>query len=213
MATVNVSKSVTLGGRAYSGPTPSADFGVTTNVEEITLNAAKTGTLTTRTDNDTGVITLTAGHGLSSGKIDIFWAEGGVKGSRVNMDGTISTNALTIDGGTGDNLPTNNTAVTAVVPSTETVTVNADNLAVIAATINSDSHCCIAAGTLAGGTGAFSVGARIELNDGANGRTFIWNSVTDGTNPLDAANTFTTLKLSQGSTAASNKLKLSFAGE
>lgn len=76
------------------------------------IPAAKTGQLTTRTDNDTGVVTLTAGHGLTSGLFDVYWA-GGV---RRGMTGTIATNALSLDLGTGDNLPINLTNVTVSKP-------------------------------------------------------------------------------------------------
>jgi hypothetical protein len=73
-----------------------------------TVAAGKAGLLT-RSDADTGVITLTAGHGQTNGKYDIFW-DGG---SRYDMDGTVDVNALTLDGGAGDDLPA--AAATAVV--------------------------------------------------------------------------------------------------
>jgi hypothetical protein len=82
---------------------------------EITLPAlvaAQTGTLSTRTDNDTGVATLTTGHGIvtSGDKVDVYWS-GGV---RYGMTATVATNDVTIDGGGGDNLPAQSTAVTVV---------------------------------------------------------------------------------------------------
>jgi hypothetical protein len=73
------------------------------NPYEIALPAGKAGTLTTRTDNDTGVATLGAGHGIiTSDVVDVYWS-GGV---RYGMDATVSGNAVTVDGGAGDNLPT-----------------------------------------------------------------------------------------------------------
>lgn len=75
------------------------------------LVAAQTGTLATRTDDNTGVATLSTGHGIITGnKVDVYWS-GGV---RYGMDATVSTNAVTIDGGAGDNLPIATTAVTVV---------------------------------------------------------------------------------------------------
>jgi hypothetical protein len=74
-----------------------------------TLAAAKTGTLTTRTDNDTGVATMDSGHGFATNDVlDVYW-DGG---ARYGMTATVSTNAVTIDGGAGDNLPTTSTALT-----------------------------------------------------------------------------------------------------
>ena len=70
--------------------------------------AGKAGSLTTRTDNDTGVATLSTGHGIvTSDKVDVFW-DGG---RRYGMTATVATNAVTIDGGAGDNLPAQATAV------------------------------------------------------------------------------------------------------
>lgn len=90
-----------------------------------TVPGAKTGTLTTRTDNDTGVATMTAGHGFATNdKIDLFWATG----SRRNMTATVSVNAVTLDGGSGDNLPTANTPVTAMKPHVVDFVVEGDDL-------------------------------------------------------------------------------------
>lgn len=76
---------------------------------DLTLPAAKAGSLTTRTDDNTGVATLSAGHGLvTSDVVDVYWSGGYRRG----MTATVATNAVTIDGGAGDNLPLANTAVT-----------------------------------------------------------------------------------------------------
>ena len=70
--------------------------------EQGSLPAGKAGTLSTRTDNDTGVATLSEGHGIQTGdKVDVFWAAG----SRYGMSATVSGNDVTIDAGGGDNLP------------------------------------------------------------------------------------------------------------
>ena len=77
-------------------------------VNQGTLPAGKAGTLGTRTDNDTGVVNLSAGHGLQNGdKVDVFWSGG----SRFGMGATVSSNDVTIDAGGGDNLPLATTAV------------------------------------------------------------------------------------------------------
>jgi len=76
------------------------------------IPAAKSGSLTTRTDADTGVATMSAGHGIVTGdRIDVYWTEAGVAGCRRGMAATVATNAVTIDGGAGDNLPTQGTTV------------------------------------------------------------------------------------------------------
>jgi len=75
---------------------------------KLPLPAGTAGTLTTRTDDDTGVATLTAGHGLeTSDKVDIYWSGG----KQVGHTATVAGDAITIDGGSGDNLPAQDTAV------------------------------------------------------------------------------------------------------
>lgn len=86
------------------------------------VTAQSAGTLTTRTDNDTGVVTLATGHGITTGmKCDVYWTGG----KRYGMDATVATNAITLDGGAGDNLPTEATENIAVVKQLD-VEVNFD---------------------------------------------------------------------------------------
>ncbi len=70
------------------------------------------GTLGTRIDDDTGIVTLSTGHGIETDDVvDVYWA-GGV---HYGMTATVATNAVTVDGGSGDNLPTEAATITAVV--------------------------------------------------------------------------------------------------
>jgi len=76
------------------------------------LPAAKAGTLTTRTDDNTGVVTLAAGHEIEVGDVvDVYWSGSG--NYRYGMDVTVvDGNDVTVDGGAGANLPAEDTAVT-----------------------------------------------------------------------------------------------------
>lgn len=77
------------------------------------IPAAKVGQLTTRTDDNTGTLTMAASHGITDGQIlDVYWSGGARYGMTV---GTVSVNSVPIDGGAGDNLPVNLTAITAMV--------------------------------------------------------------------------------------------------
>jgi hypothetical protein len=67
----------------------------------IPLAAGKVVTEWVKTDADTAACTLPGGHGYSTGKFDVYWT-GGV---RYDVDGTVSTNALGLDSGTGDDFP------------------------------------------------------------------------------------------------------------
>ena len=92
------------------------------------VGAAKSGTLTTRTNNTDGTMTMTSGHGINTGdKVDIFW-EGG---SRYNVTvGTVSTNSVPISSGSGDNLPSQSTALKVCVPLVSDLLVDGDDVVV-----------------------------------------------------------------------------------
>lgn len=88
------------------------------NPYEVSLPAAK-GPLTSwvKTDANTAAGNLPGGHGYSNGKFDVYWTGG----KRLDVDGTIATNALSLDGGTGTDFPA--TADTTVVAYPQ-VTIN-----------------------------------------------------------------------------------------
>lgn len=98
--------------------------------------AAKQGVLTTRTDADTGSLTMNAGHGITTGaKIDLYWANAdGTRGVRRNVTvGTVATNVVPIDLGTGDDLPIATTAITAMVPQAYDFRLDGDELVALMA--------------------------------------------------------------------------------
>ena len=81
--------------------------------DDVTPIAGKSGTLTTRTDSDTGVITSNS-HGLTTAdKVDVGWVDGdSLNQARARMDITsYDTNTITVDGGTGTVLPAQDTSV------------------------------------------------------------------------------------------------------
>jgi len=85
--------------------------GDTDNPFEVTVPAAKAGTLTTRTDNDTGIVTVASGHGITtSDKIDLYDASGVIIRKDQDVTATTAT-TISIDAGTGSNLPAATTAV------------------------------------------------------------------------------------------------------
>lgn len=95
------------------------------------VGPAQPSSLTTRTDNDTGVLTMTnSDHGIETGdKLDIYW-DGGC---RRNMTvGTVSGTTVPIDLGSGDNLPAATTAINACVPVVATFVLTAANLSLFA---------------------------------------------------------------------------------
>ncbi len=121
-------KSYSIGGKDFTEK-KNVSVGLS-QVREETLAAAKPGTLTVRTDANTGSLTMAAGHGFTTGnKIDLYWAGG----SRRNVTvGTVATNVVPIDLGSGDDLPVATTPITAMKPISFPYEVDGDEVQGIA---------------------------------------------------------------------------------
>jgi len=96
----------------------------------ITLAAGKAGTLSTRTDDNTGTLTLGGGHGITTGMIvDLYWTGG----MRYDVTvGTVSGNSVPFDLGAGDNLPIATTAIVCAPRTLINAAIDGDALAVLA---------------------------------------------------------------------------------
>lgn len=105
---------------------------------ELSLPAGKIGTLSTRTDDDTGVATLETGHGLTvSNTVDVYWT-GGV---RYGMDVTaVDGDNVTIDLGAGDVLPAQSTALIVTLRIEIDTDFDGDLVKMIAAHSNKRAH-------------------------------------------------------------------------
>lgn len=148
------------------------DNGVTSNP---TVAVAKVGELTTRTDNDTGVITMESGHGfVTSDKLDVFW-DGG---SRRQMTATVATNAVTVDGGTGDVLPALNTDVTVMKPHEEAFEIDGDEVISIQAYAPARGYIYLTLGD-------DTIVLTIKLDDG---ETYYWFDDSAANNPIMITN-------------------------
>jgi len=156
-------------------------------VVTITLPAGKSGTLTTRTDNDTGVITVASGHGITdTDTVGVYW-DGG---SRYGVDVTAtSSTTISIDAGSGTNLPTASTAVTVALQSSHAVAFAGDSLEVIA--IGCPRRCSV---EFLNSSPTSLLRYDIPTSEGR-----LWVKTTDVTNPL-ASGTVATVKASNGST-------------
>lgn len=110
-----ISASVTVGSETLEQSTSnSVDNGVT---HQPSVPAAKAGNLTTRTSDTVGELTMATGHGITTGLIlDIYWSGGKRYGVTV---GTVSVNQVPFSLGSGDNLPADEFAITAMIPVVE----------------------------------------------------------------------------------------------
>jgi len=93
------------------------------------LVAAQTGTMTNKSDGDTGMITLSTGHGITTGMIcDVYFPAGVHYGG----EATVSSNEVTIEGGTGVDLPANAVACTIVEQTAININFDGDDMRIIA---------------------------------------------------------------------------------
>jgi len=136
----------------------------------ITLPAAEAGTLSTRTTDTTGVLTI-SGTALQIGDvIDVYW-DGGRRYD-VDVDG-VAGDDVTFSGGAGDILPAATTAITAA----EQVTIDTDfdgaDLVAIGALCNARGHL------------SFREGAATELSvDLTAKEAWTWFNASTAANPL-----------------------------
>jgi hypothetical protein len=101
------------------------------NPYEVTLPVAKALTSWVKTDANTAAGNLAGGHGYSTGKFDVYWTSGS-GGRRYNVDGTVTVNALALDGGTGDDFPASADTTVVVTPQTTINTaIDGDNIQII----------------------------------------------------------------------------------
>lgn len=160
------------------------------------LGAAKTGTLTTRTDNDTGTLTMDTGHGITTGaRLDVYWAGGCRYGMTV---GTVVANSVPIDGGAGDNLSLAATAITAMVPAEEAVGVTGDNVAAIGVKTNTGGRAIV---VIADGSSATLAASVVTA-----GSDYIWTDQDGTTNPL-AGDTVAKVFVSHGDSTGTKRVR------
>lgn len=136
MAVATYGVSVSAGGVTLQASVTRTEDGVIG--VEASLPAGKAVTGWTKTDADTAECTLPSGHGYSNGNFDVYWSGG----LRYGVPGTISTNTLTLDGGSGTDFPTTSTTGVVVCRQVQVnVAIDGDALGLLAAKleITSDS--------------------------------------------------------------------------
>jgi hypothetical protein len=155
----------------------------------IAVPAGKAGTLTTRTDDNTGVATVASGHGVTtSDVVSVFWSGGSRYGMTVSA--TTST-TISVDGGSGDNLPTATTAIIVSKQVAHALELVGDKLELM--TIRS---------TQRGSVEFFSSApASLLRYDIAAGEGRFWIDGIGYTNPL-AGDTVATIQVANGSATA-----------
>lgn len=154
-----------------------------------TLAAGIAGTLSTRTDDNTGVITLGASHGVTTADfVDVFWSGGVHYGMAVTAT---DATTITVDIGAGDNLPAQDTVVVVGVRQEIDVDFGGDDVEMIAASSDKRAHIEFLT----------AADASIEAVELLANEAWSWATNTGVTNPL-AANTVGKVQASCGEAAA-----------
>ena len=205
MASVTYATSVSGGGVSIQTlPVVRTNSG--TIALEDTLSAAKTGALTTRTDDNTGTLTMAASHGITTGQIiDIYWA-GGVQ--RSVTVGTVSVNEVPIDGGIGDNLPVDETPITAVVQKSINLAIDGDSADIIAVILETNDKSLRTAANVQFKDAAADVIAEIDLVTNV---PQVWDIEGGSANPF-TGDPITNLKASQGNSTSTETYTLKIVG-
>lgn len=189
---VNLSKNASGFGTAKSAATITDATGTETSP---TVPAAVSGTLSTRTNNTTGTLTMSGGHGLITGqRVDLYWSGGACYGAVL---GTVSVNSCPIASvAGGDNLPAATTVIKVGKATSAPFAFTGDNLSymefVSGLTAGSRSYFVVADGS--GNLFADLVTAGVD---------YVWDGV--GTNPL-AGDTPTKVYMSHEVTSSTTSL-------
>lgn len=184
--TSNLTLTGTLGGNNVNASISRTHAGAIP--QSVSVPAAKAGTLSTRTNNTDGTLTLGSGHGITTGAtIDLYWTNGARRNVTV---GTVSGTSVPISSGTGDNLPTQDTAITATTQTTVDVDFVGDLLKVLS--LSCDKRFTVQV--------MESTTARLALVLPAN-EPYLWFADGGVTNPL-ATYTISSMKVSQSDSAA-----------
>lgn len=145
MYDMTVFKTFSLAGKTYSHQETISEEGIE-GVED-TIPVAWAGSLTTRTDANTGTITLDDADHLitTSSVVDIYWDGGSRRGVNV---GTVSTTSVPFDVGLGDDLPIADTDVQVCLVQAYSRDFDGDDVSSLVASADSTKATIVLKGTL-----------------------------------------------------------------
>jgi len=182
-----VSQSISLAGISIQATlTRTAEGGLANQVD---LAAGVAGTLSTRTDDDTGEVTLTEGHGITDGdKVDVYFSGGIRYGMTV---GTVVGNVVPVDLGAGDNLPADDAAVVVCKQTVINIDFDGDDAELVAAHCTKRAHLSF----------LDSGDAVLKAQELVSGEPWFWAADSGIANPL-TGNAIDEIRASNGETAA-----------
>ena len=186
MITATIQQTASVGGLSIQGNVSRNGDSQIGYSSDPAIPVALAGELTTRTDDDTGVVTLDEGHGLTDADtVDVFW-DGGLRYG-MSITGYDAT-TISIDGGAGDNLPLVETEVTIAEPVPVELSFAGDDVVLIGAG-------CAQRASVRFLDSVPAVQLALDLAPGE-----VWSWATGSANPLDSVDV-ASLLVSNGDTA------------
>ncbi|MDD8027908.1 MAG: hypothetical protein PHI34_15520 [Acidobacteriota bacterium] len=168
---------------------------------ESTLDAGKAGTLSARTGDTEGTLTLGADHGITDGEvIAIFWSSGVAYLATV---GTVAGTSVPFTGAAGDVLPDEDTAIVADVMEAHDVEFDGDNLEMLIATFRQRGVIVFEDWSGSGGDGD----QVIDAADIAANEAYLFVADVMATNPL-TGNAVDQIWIANGDSSNSSLFKL-----
>lgn len=200
MATASIVKTASAQGKTFSYALSQTTDGAL--VKDPTLAAAKGGTLTTRTSDTAGTLTMSSGHGITDGQvIDIYWSTGQVTSATV---GTVATNSVPFTGATGPVLPAASTAVTVMVQQSEAFSFLDANLAGLF--VGAGGVACSATFKKGDGTIVGTVRVNAAASGATNYKDYIWDEEDGSTIPV--SDDVATVHLTHGDSSSSRQVNV-----
>lgn len=172
---------------------------------QATLPVGNTLTSWVKTDANTAAGNLSGGHGLSNGTYDFHWYESGVYKNRYGVTVTISTNAVSADGGSGDDFPAStHVGVVMSLPVTINVLIDGDELEILGLEVGATDDASTADAHLLFEDAAGDDIAELDL---AANEPRIYDIAGGATNPF-TGDVIVSCKASNGSASESLTLKI-----
>jgi hypothetical protein len=190
---------LTLGGLSFPESRQLTSDGAI--VHDVLPAVGQAGTLSTRSDDDTGVITMTdSGHTITTGaRVDLYWTVGGVAGMCRDVTvGTVSGSSVPIEVASGDALPAQTSAITVCIPEELDIVVDGDQIAAIALY------------SVSVGQVSFVEDSDVEAASfplGA-GEVYLWHNVEGADNPLAGKDIVKVYLSHRGTTAATQIMRV-----
>ena len=190
--------SASFGGQGFSNDLGSATFDTEISGAYV-VAAGKAVTNWVKTDANTAAGDLSAGHGQTTGTYDVFWTGG----RRYGVDVTVSTNALALDGGTGDDFPATANATVVVCKQTQVdIAITGANVKFFAIVCQHSLDPTAKAHVDLHDSGGSELAVTLPHSKAAGGMAYVYDVANGETNPI-SGDVIETAYLSNGSSTQS----------